>query len=310
MNIPKEYAPVILFVHSRPEHTQRTIDALKINELAAETDLIVYSDAARGQRDFSQVNRVRLIVNAISGFRTVKVIERETNYGLANNIIEGVSEVCRKYGRVIVMEDDLVVSSYFLKYMNSALVRYESDDQIMQISGHMFPVSVRPANEAFFLPMAAYCVWGTWSRAWQHFDAKASQYEKLKGNAKLRRQFDLNGSYDYFEMLSQQRQGKNNSWAIRWYLSIFFRGGITLYPGVSYVNNIGFDGTGVHCGESGGEHMPLNKNEILIWPKTVGVCEEDSFEVYEYLRQKKESIWRRIAKGVMRRARTMGLSGL
>ena len=119
-------APVALFVCRRPQHTRRAVEALRANAEAPETDLIVFSDAAREAAASPQVEEVRQFVRTISGFRTVSVIERERNFGLAASIIDGVTRLCREHGRVVVVEDDLVVSRHFLHYMNRALETWKA----------------------------------------------------------------------------------------------------------------------------------------------------------------------------------------
>ena len=134
-NKPSNLAPILLFVFARLDHTKRTIEALAANELALKSDLIIYSDAARSEEEKKSVNQVREFLNSVKGFRSITVVERNKNYGLARNIIEGVTDVCNRYGRVIVLEDDLVTSPHFLSFMNSALDKYETDQRVWHISG-------------------------------------------------------------------------------------------------------------------------------------------------------------------------------
>jgi GT2 family glycosyltransferase len=183
----------------------------------------------------------------VSGFRSVTVVERATNLGLANSIIDGTTRLTREFGRVIVLEDDLVVSPRFLEYMNRALERYQDEDSAMQVSGYMFPVDVGAEADAFFMPFTTSWGWATWERAWQHFDPAMKAFDALVTNRQLRDSFNLGGAYDYFHMLERQRSGSIDSWAIRWYLSVFMRGGLTLYPARALVRNTGFDGSGTHC---------------------------------------------------------------
>ena len=248
-----QLAPIALFVYNRPWHTQQTVEALKKNELSKESDLFIFSDGAKTAVDAENVRRVRDYINTIDGFRSVTVEKKERNYGLANSIIGGVTTLCDKFRKVIVIEDDLVVSRYFLEYMNAALKRYEQDEKVMQISGHMFPVEIASEHDALFLPFTTSWGWATWKRAWDQFDPTMNGYEKLRKSKMLRRKFDLDGSYAYFKMLELQVKGKIDSWAIRWYLSVFMLDGLTLFPVKTLVNNIGFDGSGTHCGEGGGE---------------------------------------------------------
>jgi hypothetical protein len=240
-------APVVLFVFARPDHTRRTLEALTANTLADQSDLIVYADSARNASEVERVQAVRALVRATAGFRSVRVIERETNYGLARNIIEGVTEVCNRYGCVIVIEDDLELSPSFLTFMNHALDRYANDEKVFQISGYMFDVpELKAAPSALFLPFTVSWGWATWTRAWDQFDPLATGWEALSVDKVLRRRFNLDGSYDYATMLVRQMMGLRDSWAVRWYWAVFKANGLVLFPPVSLVRNTGFDGSGTH----------------------------------------------------------------
>lgn len=260
MNNP---APVVLFVFSRPEHTRHTLEALRANTLAYKTDLIVYADAARTETDEINVQQVRDIVNSTQGFRTITVIERTHNFGLANNIIDGVTNVCAQFGRVIVLEDDLVTSPYFLTYMNEALELYEDDQRVASIHGYCYPVKAK-LPETFFIKGADCWGWATWKRAWSHFNPNGTELlEKIKNN-ELTNSFDYNSSYPFTEMLQAQINGKNNSWAIRWHASIFLLSKLTLYPGKSLVHNIGNDSSGTHCVSTNSHDVSLTDRPIRL----------------------------------------------
>lgn len=247
-------APIALFVYNRPEHMQRTVEALRKNDGAKESDLTVFSDGPGNPDAAGAVRRVREMARQTEGFRSVRLVERQHNLGLAGSVIAGVTELCEKHGRVIVVEDDLIASPHFLAYMNEALQRYEDSGKVMQISGYMFPVELSSGTDAVFLPFTTCWGWGTWKRAWRYFDPHMSAYEKIRGDRRLRYRFDLNGSYDYFDMLKSQRRGDIDSWAIRWYLSVFAMGGLTLHPVKSLIENIGFDASGTHCRDASFMH--------------------------------------------------------
>jgi hypothetical protein len=235
-------APVALFVYNRPVHTRQTVEALLANAEAAQSALYVFSDAPRDAAASKAVAHVRSYIHSIAGFKSVTIIERETNYGLARSIIEGVTQLCDEYGRVIVLEDDLVTSAYFLTYMNKALERYENEEQIMQVSGHIAHVpEFSQREEALFVPFITSWGWGTWARAWKHFDPSAHGWENISSNSVLKKRFNLDGYFDYSTLMEQQIQGKVDSWAIRWYVSTFLRNGVSLFPPQSLVRNIGFD---------------------------------------------------------------------
>ena len=268
------YAPIALFVYNRPWHTRQAVDSLLSNPGAAQSPLYIFSDAPRGVAASQAVATVRSYLRSIAGFKTVTIIERETNFGLARSIIDGVTRLCEEYGRVIVMEDDLVTSPHFLSYMNDALARYENEDRVMQIAGYMFPMELDIHEDALLLPFISSWGWATWHRAWQHFDVEAKGYKKLVKERTLKKQFDLDGHYGYFKMLRAQQQGKADSWAIRWYLSVFLVNGLALYPKKTLVRNLGFDGSGVNCVVSNIKESQLDINfQALSMPQHIEVSE-------------------------------------
>lgn len=242
-----ELAHIALFVYNRPEHTRRTVDALAANEIAAESDLFIFSDGPKKPEAEVAVAEVREYIKSIAGFRSVTVMERQENYGLARSIITGVTELVHRYGRIIVLEDDLVVSPFFLKYLNEALELYENDEQVMQISGHMFDLSLNVDTDAIFLSFVTTWGWATWSRAWKYFDASMSGYSYLRDNSSLRKKFNLDGNYKYFDLLDRKISGAVDSWGIVWNLSVFMQKGVVLYPVKTLVINCGFDASGTHC---------------------------------------------------------------
>jgi hypothetical protein len=264
-----DHAPVALFVYNRPAHTRRTAEALAANEGARETDLFVFSDGPRGPREEAQVREVRVYLKALAGFRTLTVIERPSNLGLRASIVEGVTRLCSERGRVIVLEDDLVTSPHFLSFMNGGLRRFADDAPVMQVAGFMFPSAVRFGEDAALLPLVTSWGWATWQRAWRHFDPAGEGYARLAADRALRRRFDLNGHYPYFRLLKAQRRGRADSWAILWYLSVFLKQGLGLFPRKTLVYNIGFDGSGANRFARGFEQDALDPDfKVATWPRS------------------------------------------
>jgi hypothetical protein len=241
-----DLAPIVLFVYNRPEHTRRTLAALAANPLAVESDLIIYADGPKRPEHAAAINKARDVARGASGFKSVTIVERDRNLGLANSIILGVSEVCSERGRVIVLEDDLLVAPQFLTFLNRGLERYVNEQNLFQVSGYMFPVETEGIPDGLFLPLISCWGWATWHRAWTQFDPSALGYDQLKRDPELRARFNLDDCYDYFGMLTDQIEGKIDSWGVRWLLSVFLKGGLVLYPQYSLVRNIGVDGTGTH----------------------------------------------------------------
>ncbi|GAX36706.1 sugar transferase [Nodularia sp. NIES-3585] len=240
------YSPIALFVYKRPEHTRRTIENLMQCPEFANSPLYIFCDGAKTDKDKEKVMQVREVVRSLVGTKA-EIIASTTNRGLANSIISGVTSLCDKYQRVIVVEDDLVVAPQFLGFLNAALEKYQDEPSVMQVSGHMFPVpEFANRSEAIFLPFTTSWGWATWKRAWDYFDAEASGWEVLQTDKQMQNRFNLDGCFDYFKMLKQQISGDIDSWAIRWYWSVFDNNGCVVYPPKSYVHNIGFDGSGTH----------------------------------------------------------------
>lgn len=249
-HLASDLAPVVVFAYARVDHLQRTVASLRMNAEAANTDLHVYCDAAKLPAMQDRVDAVRQYVASIDGFASVTRHYRNHNVGLAKSVIDGVSTLLQQYDRVIVVEDDLLLSPHFLRYMNDALRRYRSDERVASVHGYNYPVA-EPLPETFFLRGADCWGWATWSRAWRHFNPDGRALLSSLRQRRLTRAFDLDGGYPFTAMLEAQIAGRNDSWAIRWHASCFVADLLTLYPGRSLVENIGNDASGTHCPETG-----------------------------------------------------------
>ena len=253
-------SPVVLFVYSRLDHTKHTLEALKSNVLAKDSNLFIFSDAPKNEKAKKGVEEVRKYIHSIKGFKKVKIIERKNNMGLANSVIDGVTKIVNKYGKVIVLEDDLVTSKYFLKFMNDALNFYENESKVISISGYIYPINNLP--ETFFIKSADCWGWATWKRGWDLFEKDGEKLLVQLEKRDLTKEFDFNNSYPYMQMLRDQILGKNSSWAVRWYASAFLKNKLTLYPGKSFVQNIGNDTLGTHSGRVDIYKVKLNNSLI------------------------------------------------
>lgn len=256
-------APILLFVYNRPAHTRRVLEALSRNALAAESDLFVYSDAARSEADRAAVTETRRMIRQARGFRQIHLTERPQNLGLAGNIIDGVTTIINQYGRVIVLEDDLVVAPHFLQFMNDALEAFKDEPQVGHI--HACEFTHDPSlPETFLIRWTGSWGWATWKQAWKYFNPDGKALLRELEERKLTRQFDFDGSYGYTRMLRRQIEGKNHSWAIRWNASLFLNGILSFNAGRSLVQNIGFDGSGTNCGKGDLYDTPLWTERIRI----------------------------------------------
>ena len=249
-------APVALFAYNRPVHTTRTLNALRRNPLADETHLYIFCDGPRDNgTDRVLVDEVRRLAGSEQWCGRVTLTVRERNLGLAASIRSGVHAVLQAHDRIIVLEDDIQVSSGFLKYMNDALTLYANVEAVMNVSAYIPSTSYQQIlPESFFLRHMSCWGWATWRRAWEKatWDAEALVNEISKMPGGIRR-FDLDGCYPYSRQLQQNIDGSLSTWAIFWLASIYVNEGLSLFPHRSLVSNIGVDGSGEHCSASDGD---------------------------------------------------------
>jgi hypothetical protein len=265
-------ASVILFVYNRPEHTKKTVDALKLNQLAAESPLFIFSDGNKNETDKNAVAEVRNYISKISGFKEINIFLRDKNLGLAESVISGVTEIINKFGKAIVLEDDIVTSKYFLKFMNEALDFYEDDKRIYSISGYNFPIRVPKFYQykIYISPRPSSWGWATWKDRWEKVEWKNSNYKNFINDKEQIKKFNMGGD-DLIRMLKNQISGKINSWAIRWAFAHYQNEGYCLFPVKSFAKNIGADRSGVHTRRTNKFNVDIYEGEyqdfLLQYPK-------------------------------------------
>ena len=257
--------PIVFFVYNRPEYTKKSIDSFTKNHLAKESILYVFSDGPRNEKDVSQIKKVRDVIKDIAGFEQVKIIEQDKNLGLANSIIGGVSKVIKTYGSVIVVEDDLITATNFLRFMNEALEFYKHNKNVFSITGYNFPPSLMkiPKNyekDVYFSPRCSSWGWGTWKDRWDKVDWELKDFSAFLKDKKQQKLYNFSGD-DKTEMLISQKKGEIDSWAIRWDYAHFKHNAFCVYPVNSLVDNIGFDSSGMHCDDYQGYSFEGNLKE-------------------------------------------------
>jgi hypothetical protein len=289
-------SPIALFTYNRPDHTKKTVEALQQNKLSAGTDLFVFSDGPKEGISEKEVQKVRKYLRTIQHFKSVNIIERNSNTGLSSNILQGVQQVVSTYEKIIVLEDDLLTSPYFLEYMNEGLNIYEEEEKVISIHGYVYPVSEK-LPDTFFLRGADCWGWATWKRGWDLFEPDGSVLLNKLENSKQTEEFDFNRSYPYTQMLRDQISGRTNSWAVRWYASAFLQNKFTLYPGKSLVSNIGGDGSGTNTGLNQLIFKPLDTNPIHLSRQEV-IQNENAFLAFADYNRKamSPSFWHKIRR--------------
>ncbi len=248
-NTIKEVAPIVLFGYNRPKHISLTLEALQKNILADESELFIFIDGNKDSRDKILRDEV---VDVCRNFdwkgKKKEIILREKNFGLADNIVNGVEVVIQSYKKVIVLEDDIVTAPGFLKYMNDALNFYQHESKVMHVSGYMFPVKNNKKRPTLFYQSTSCWGWATWDDRWRHLERNPTYLMKQLTEQNKKSWFDLDDSGVFLNQLERNVSGQLKSWAILWQASVNLRNGLSLHPYKSLVRNIGLDGTGVNCG--------------------------------------------------------------
>lgn len=240
-------APICLFTYNRINELKQTVEALQRNNLSNQSELFIFSDGPKNDLDNIKVDEVRKYIRSIQNFMSIKIFESGDNKGLANSIIEGVTEIINEYGKVIVLEDDLITSINFLDFMNQALNYYEKYENIFSISGYTAKLKSLSNYEYdnYFSRRASSWGWATWSNKWDAVDWKVKDFKIFRRNPIDRIHFNRGGS-DMTKMLISQQNGKIDSWAIRWCFSQFKSKQLTVFPKISKVNNIGIGQNSTH----------------------------------------------------------------
>jgi hypothetical protein len=282
-------APVLVFAYRRPDHLRRVLESLAGNLGAAKSHVFIYCDGARGPSDRPYVDATRVIARAATGFASVEIVESETNRGLSHAIVSGVSEICDRFGRAIILEDDVVPTPFFLQYCNDALDRYADEDRVLSIGCHTF-VSSTDLPETFFLDVPDCWGWAVWNRSWKKFEPDGAALLAQISNRGLEDRFDFDGTYPYTQMLRDQVKNGNQSWAIRWYAYAFLQQKLVLYPHVAVTRNIGFDGSGTHGGVSSGYR------NVLAAERPISVSQID-FRASEAGRESWKRAFRKMSAG-------------
>jgi hypothetical protein len=265
-------APIAIFVYKRLDYLKILINSLKRNTLSKNSEVFIFSDGWKGDYDKQEVLNLRKYITEISGFKKVFIILRSENFGLSKNIIDGINFVLKNNKKIIILEEDLELSKHFLNFINQGLKIYENEIKVASINAWFFPVeNKKNIPDTFFIRGADCWGWGTWKRAWINFESNGHKlFNKIKKN-NLEKLFNFNNSFNYMRMLQNQINKKNQSWAIRWYASIFLENMYTLHPRLSLVKNIGtkngenskFDLLNLSSSISQKKHKKIIKQEVI-----------------------------------------------
>ena len=242
------FSPIIIFVYNRLHHLDILFNSLQKNDLFKKSKVIVFSDGAKNEIDKDKIDKVRELLKKRLIPQNSEIIENNVNLGLSRNVIGGLNKIFQIYDRAIILEDDLELSPFFLNYMNDALNLYATSENVASVSGYMYPIEPKKfSNNYFFLKLIESWGWGTWKRAWNIFENDSLQLKKKIDEKQLVNEFNFESGISYYKMLTDNINGLNDSWAVRWYASTFLKNMNTLFPSKSFVKNIGIDNSGENC---------------------------------------------------------------
>ncbi|MEQ8234743.1 MAG: FkbM family methyltransferase [Gammaproteobacteria bacterium] len=245
--------PVALFAYNRRDHLESTVGALQRNRGASETHLTVFLDGARDAADAAGVTAAREYARTIDGFATVELREAPVNRGLARSIIDGVSELVERDGRVVVIEDDLVTAPGALDYFRFMLDRYAAQPNVFSVSAYSHPrgAMALPADypyDVYFVHRMMCWGWATWRDRWRQADWEMADFDDFLASPGLVRAYHHQIGADSLGTLKRCVAGEKDVWACRWVYAHFKHGALCACPTTSLVDNIGLDGSGANCG--------------------------------------------------------------
>ncbi len=269
-------APIVLFAYKRPDHVRNVLESLTANAEAKSSELHVFIDGPKTEADQEKINAVKDVVKSRMWCQKVEIHASVENRGCPRQVIDTVTRFCAEHGRVIVLEDDLVLSSHFLNYMNAALERYSNEEKVMEISGYMYPIKSLNAESGFLRGSVGWG-WATWARAWKYFEPSGTKLLARFTDEKMKYEYNFKNSHDYYGLLQDQVKGRIGGWDIRWAASIFFRNGLTLVPTFSLVKNIGLDGTGTNTYRTKRFETSLLDHPVTRYPEII----KETPEVFE-----------------------------
>lgn len=239
-----KYSPIVIFSYNRKTRLKNLINSLKKNKEFKDTKIFIFQDNYKKKDEKKNIKKVINVINYINKlhYKNIKIIFRKTNYGLARNITSGVTKILNRYEKIIVLEDDLLVSKNFLKFMNEALIFYQNKKKIWHINGWSYDISEidRLKYDNYFLSFPSSWGWATWKNRWKYFEKNPAKIIK-KENMKNIRNFNLKNSYNFYSQIERNFNNKINTWAIFWYYNIFKKNKLCVYPKTNLVINTGFD---------------------------------------------------------------------
>ena len=279
----KKFAPIAVFGFNRPNHLAACLRSLSLNPESKKSPVTIFIDGPRTSQDLQMVEATRDVALGGFEFLSKEVVVREINLGVAKSITTGVNHVLADHSSIIVIEDDLLLSPTFLKYMNQGLSLYENEPRVASLHGYCFQF-INPLDQPYFLRGADCLGWATWKDRWETVNFNPNELLKEITSLGLSQQFNLDGAFSYTSILKAETGKRKNSWAILWHASMFLQDKLTLYPGESLIRYEGGDGSGVNCGISSLWDTTLSKRDEWEFPREIAESQAARSELVNFYR--------------------------
>lgn len=278
--------PVAVFAYNRANHLEKTLEALSNCRRIDECEVFIHCDGVNRPEHQAQVEATRQIARKWAQAMNWHLVERNENLGCDPSIIKEVTALCKEFGRVIVIEDDIIVSPAFISFMLEALDMYEDTPNIFQVAGFTFSANRLSKGDSFLIPLTSSWGWATWQRAWKSLAINYDEAKNSLRSVKFCEKFDLDGAYPFSQMLLEDITKRENKWDIWWYYNVFKNDGLVVYPTRSLVYNNGFDSTGLHSGNKNLNDVSIenledfNGTNKFIFPNVV-IINQKSFKKHK-----------------------------
>lgn len=267
------FSPIVCFGYDRPNHLNNLLSSLEKNPEAQDSDVTISIDGVNENTNLQLHNKTLEVANQRWNFKSTNILYRKTNLGCRENILTSINEMFDKTNKLIILEDDLLLGKYFLDYMNKSLIFYENYSDIWHINGYSYPQLVNNSTSASISRFVSPWGWGTWKNRWETFISKNYHKENIISNKNSEDiyKFNHNGLYDWEDIIKKHQLQKTSIWDAYWYQAVFLENGYSVFPNKSFVQNFGFDGTGVHCSDTNDWKTKLNNKKIRHFPKNIDV---------------------------------------
>lgn len=238
--------PILFVVFNRPEETRRVWERIKRFQPRT---LFVAGDGPRANSLEDQLlcAEVRALCEDVDWECDVKFLWREENIGVEWGVKEAIDWCFQYVDRLAILEDDCLPSSSFFMFCDDMLTRFETDENVMLVSGFNAAGSWKHKQfDYFFAHTGGIWGWATWRRAWDHYSHDMPGLEMQIASRFFRKTLGRHLGKVREQQFMDTKEGRVSTWGYRWAHARHVAGGVAVVPTVSLIENIGFSETATH----------------------------------------------------------------